>query len=200
MIVAATTIGSRRNRIGVVPAWGAAAVDRELAPRDALHAGDGADGDAVVLQHRSLLDVEFYIGVREAGGRARGWSGVADAFQFVAEPGPIGGAGVQRLLDREPADVHERTEHVRREARPFLVGEEGDLHTAGRTHACRGEGLDDLEPGEHSEVAVEPATGGDGVDVRTDHHRGERGVGPFVGGDAVADGVDGDGEPEIAHP
>ena len=39
-----------------------------------------------------------------------------------------------------------------------------------------------------------------GVDVRARHHRRRRRVGAGPGGDDVADGVDGDVEPEVAHP
>ena len=58
-----------------------------------------------------------------------------------------------------------------REAGALLVGEEGDGDRVRRGDAVLLERLDDLEPGEHAEVAVEAATGGDGVDVRAAHHR-----------------------------
>jgi hypothetical protein len=57
---------------------------RQLAPGDALHALDRADGDALLLEHRALLDMQLDEGAgahRAAIGRA----GVADTAQVLAQ-------------------------------------------------------------------------------------------------------------------
>ncbi len=145
--------------------------------------------------------MQLDIGGRGGGGRARQWSGVPDADQLVAEPGAVvDRRDVERALQRHAADVDEAAEHVRREAGALLVGEEGDGDRQAGLHAVLLEGLDDLEPGQHAQVAVEAAPGGDGVDVRAGHHGCGGGVGALAGGDDVADRVDRDVEPEIPHP
>ena len=58
---------AHRRRAGV----GRLAGDRHLGPRDALHARDDADRDALVLEDRALLDVQLDVRVRERGRRAR---------------------------------------------------------------------------------------------------------------------------------
>ena len=73
-----------RRRAGVVRLAG----DRQLLPRDALDAGDGADRDALGLEDRALLDVQLDEGVRRRTG-ARRRAEVADARQLVAEAGAV---------------------------------------------------------------------------------------------------------------
>ena len=59
--------------------------------------------------------------------------------------------------------------------------------------------LDHLQPGEHAQVAVVAAARGHGVDVRAGHHR--RPIGRvWHPPDHVADRIDRDLEPEVAHP
>ena len=53
--------------------------DRQLRPRDALHALDHPDRDPLVLEDRPLLDVQLDIGMGCGGRRARQRPGVADA-------------------------------------------------------------------------------------------------------------------------
>ena len=173
----------RRDVAGIAPhahrrgaGVGRAAGDRHLGPRDPLHALDHADRHALVLEDRSLLDVQLDVGVRGRGRRARERPGVADAHELVAEPGAVvGGADVERLLERHAADVHEAAEHVGSEAGALLVGEEGHADRVVGLDAVRLQRLDHLQAGQHAEVAVEAPAGGHGVDVRSGHHR--RGVG-----------------------
>ena len=99
----------------------------------------------------------------------------------------------------KPADVHEAAHHVGREAGALLVGEEPDGQRAGELEAGGLDRLDHLQPGEHAEVAVVAAARGHRVDVRAGHHR--RLIGRvWHPPDHVADRVDRDLEPEIAHP
>ena len=121
--------------------------------------------------------------------------------ELVAEASiVVDGTDVERLLEGHATDIDEAAEHVRGEARALLVGEEADGDRVHRVDAALLECLDDLEPGEHAEVAVEAPAGRHRVDVRAGHHRGRRRVGARPGGHDVADGVDADVEPEVVHP
>jgi hypothetical protein len=61
------------------------------------------------------------------------------------------------------------------------------------------QGLDDLEPGEHAEVAVVAPAGGDRVDVGAGHHRRAT-LAAGQHGHHVADPVDDHLESEVRHP
>ena len=149
------------------------------------------------LEEWSLLDVEFDESVRR---NTWAWrhSRVANPFKFVAKSSPIDADGVQRLFHSESPDVDEGSEHVRSEARPFLVGEDGDAEWSIRCDACLLACLDHFKTSEDAIVSVIDSTGANRVDVRTGHH-GQ--TGPDIP-DAkdVADRVDGDRHPEIFHP
>ncbi len=180
---------------------GRPADDRQLGPRDALHALDDADGDPLVLEDGPLLDVQLDVGVGHGRRRARHRAGVADALELVAEPGAVvDGTDVEGVLDRHAADVDEAAEHVGREAGALLVGEDADGDRAAGADVVLDQRLEHLQAGEHAEVAVEASAGGDGVDVRAGHHRRRRRVRARPGGDDVADVVDGDGQAEVVHP
>ena len=183
-----------RGGAGVVGLAG----DGDLVPGDALDLGDRADRVALLLEHRALLDVELDEGGRHLAGAGRG-AGVADGLELVAEAGAVDGDDVEGLLHRHAADVDEAAEHVGGEAAALLVGEEGDGDAVLGLDVVVDERLDDLEPGEHAEVAVVDAAGAHGVDVGAGHHRRARAT-AGAGGHHVADGVDGDVEAEVAHP
>ena len=131
-----------------------------------------------------------------------GGAAVADRVELVADHRAVDPDRVECGLERHATHVGERAHHVGGEARPFLVGEEPHRDRTGGDEPGGGEGLDDLEPREHPEVAVVATAGGDGVDVTAGHDGCERRVaarwGP--GGDDVADRVDRHVEPEVAHP
>ena len=67
------------------------------------------------------------------------------------------------------------------EAGALLVGEEGDGQRPAGHDAGPVERLDDLEAGQHAEVAVVPAAGADGVDVGAGHHGSEARVAARAG-------------------
>jgi hypothetical protein len=172
-------------------------VDGDLAPADALHTGHGPDGDTLLLEHGTLLDVQFDERAGRGGG-ARGGTRVADAQELVADPRPVDADGAEHLLDAEPADERERTHHVGGEPGALLVGEERHCERARRCPAALLDGLDDLEAREHAEVAVVLPAGSHGVDVRSGH---DRGACPGVpGADDVADRIHRDVEAQVPHP
>ena len=96
-------------------------------------------------------------------------AGVADAVQLVAEAGAVDAHDVEGLLEGHAPDEDQRAQHVGGEAGALLVGEEGRRPADGRGDAGLLERLDDLEPGQHAEVAVVAAAGADGVDVGAGH-------------------------------
>ena len=85
------------------------------------------------------------------------------------------------------------------EAGAFLVGEEPDGQRPGELEAGGLDRLDHLQPGEHAEVAVVATARRHRVDVRAGHHRRLTGRVWHLA-DHVADRVDRDLEPQIAHP
>ena len=137
--------------------------------------------------------------------RARGWArhgaGIADAFEFFTEPRlVVGGAHIERFLERHAAHVHQAPEHVGLEACTLLVGEEGNGDGPLGGHTSGSEGLHHLEPGEHAKVAVETATGAHRVDMRTRHHRAGIGVGTAPHGHHIANPIDTHRHTQVVHP
>ena len=172
--------------------------EREFGPGDALHAFDRADGEPLRLQRRSLLDVQLDIGVnvRLADRRV---AAIADALQLLPGFPAVDADRGQRRFERHRAGEHQAAEHVGLEARALLVGEEGDGQRPLGDHAGVVERLDHLEPAEHAERAVVTPAGRHRIDVAADHHR--RAV--FLAApnaDDIADRVDRDRQPELAHP
>ena len=182
-----------------MPAWFDWPGDRELGPRDALHAGDRADRHALGFEHRALLDVQLDVRVRRRR-RARLGPGVTDAHQLVAEHRAVDRADRERLLERHAAREHEAAEHVGREPAALLVGEERDR-----------ERVLELDAGARSTVSITSspastpsvpskrppvATVSMWLPVSTG---GSERVGR-PGADDVADLVDVDPQAEIAHP
>ncbi len=172
--------------------------DRELLPRDALHALDRADGEALCLEDRALLDVQLDERVRHDA-RARMGPDVLDPGELVADARAVDPHDVEGFLDRHAAGVDEAAHHVGREARAFLVREERDAERAAGDDVGPRERLDQLEPGEHPEIAVVATAGTDRVDVGADEHgRHVFATGPPS--DDVADRVDLHREIQVAHP
>jgi hypothetical protein len=188
---------SHRRRTGVVRLAG----DQHLGPRNALQVLDGADGDALEVEHRALLDVKLNVRVRPIQWHRR-IAKVADTLQFVLEHLAVDAARGVQLLQRDPADVGERSRHVRVEARTLLVGESADDNRPTRCEPGIVQCLDDLETAEHAKVAVVATAGAHGVDVRTRHDRGA-GLDALLAAaqpEDVSDRVDAHFEPELVHP
>ena len=76
-------------RIGVVPAWADWPVIVTSVHEMPCTPSTTPIVDALVLEDRSLLDVQLDEGVRGRGRRARQRPGVADASELVAEPGAV---------------------------------------------------------------------------------------------------------------
>ena len=159
---------------------------------------DGADGHALAVEHRALLDVQLDEAV-EIGPSYRLRAGVADAPELVADGLSVDALGGQGLVEREPADIDEASHHVRVEAGAFLIGEESDDDRPLGLDRRLVQDLHHLEPGENAVVAVVAPAGADGVDVRSRHQWG-RVVAPPASAEDIADGIDGDREPEVPHP
>ena len=157
---------SWRSRIGVVPAWLDWPVTLELRPRDALHAGDHADGRRASAS--STGPCSMCSSTKACGGRAghgmrarRSRCGPARRPARRRRWPPC--RGPPRAA-RPPANTRlpsmsgakrEPSSLVKNATASGWVGLD-----AGGDHR-----LDDLEPGQHAEVAVVAAAGGDGVDV-----------------------------------
>ncbi len=170
----------------------------QLGPGDALHAFHGADREAFGLQRRALLDMQLDIGV-DVRPPHRRFASITYAPQRLPSDGAVDADGRQRRFQRQRAGEDQAAEHVGLEARAFLVGEEGDRKRPPGDEAGVVERLHDLEPRENAERPVVPAAGLDGVDVAP-HHDRRAVLQPAPNADDIADGVDGNGEPQFAHP
>jgi len=170
----------------------------QLLPGDTLEILDRADGDVLGIEHGALLDVELDEGVRNEGS-GLGRSGIADAPELVAEARAIDRTGVERLRKREVARIDERAQHVRLEARAFLVGEDADGERPARDEAGLVQGLQHLERAKHAVIAVVASAGADGIDVRAAHRRRQI-LAASAQRDDVADGVDAGLQTELSHP
>ena len=152
----------------------------------------------LAFEHGALLDVQLdeRMGTqRGARRRAR----VTDAAKLLPHGGAVGPLHGEHLVERQQPLVDHASHHVRGEPHPLFVGEESDREGPAGAKTRFLQGGNHLEAREHPERAVVATTRPDGVDVRAGHHR--RAV-LAAGPDAhdVADRVDGDREPEVAHP
>ena len=164
--------------------------DHAVVPAYAQHAGDHADRDVVVLEHRPLLDMGLEIAAdRMVAGLLL--ADVADALEFALDGLAIGiGRGIS-VFQRESLGEHARSHHHRHEARAFLVGPPSHLDRRLGRDAGVVEGSHHLDAGEHTVVAVELAARGLGVDVAAGHHRRQCIVAAGPAQEAVANLVDG---------
>ena len=155
-----------RHRAGVA---GLPGEDHPLA-LDALRAGDRADAEALVLEHRALLDVHLDVGL-DVGHAGAGAVEVLDVDAVLAEHvgqrvALLVGQPAQHV-DVERADRRRRAEQAAAEAGALLVGpvDEGDGH---RRRALGGERAQQFEAGHHAQRTVEPAALGHAVEVAAD--------------------------------
>ncbi len=197
VISAATYAGSRRSRIGVVPAWLLCPVivtSCQEMPCTPVTAPIVYPSPPAPAPARRAVR-------RRRAGRRRGQgqrTRVADPLQFVAETLTVDRDGVQGLLEREAADVNEGAEHVGLEAGALLVGEERDAERSPGTRPARWNvsitsspastpRLPSYRPPVRTVSMCEPVvTGAPLADL--------------PGAEHVADAVDLHTEAEIAHP
>ena len=152
--------------------------------------GDHADGDALGLQDRPLLDVQLEVRVDVAAAHL-GLADVADLRQRAAVgDAVVVGAGV-RPLEIAQAREDGGSQHRRVEAGALLVRPVHHLDGTAGLDAVIVEGAKDLEPGQHSEDSVEPAAGVLRVEVAPHQHRRGVVLAPGAAREDVAHPVDG---------
>jgi hypothetical protein len=188
----AVTAHRHRHGAGV---RGLAAEDQPL-PLDALRAGDRADAEAAVLEHRSLLDVHLDIGLGVGHAGARRVE-VLDVDPVRGEHGRelVAVAIGQRAQHAEVERPHRRRapEEAAPEPGPLLVGPVDERHRH-RRDAVGGQRAQQLEPGHHAECAVEPAALRDAVEVAAHDEHVRTGAGQHRPQVAGGVGVDLDGQ------
>ena len=123
-----------------------------------------ADGDALAVEHRPLLGVQFDKSMGTVQRQCR-LTQVADACQFIAQPLAVGAHGSIGGIERQAACVHQRTEHVRLKAGTLLVGEHGHHQRAPRGDTGLVERSHHLQRAEHAEVAIKAPASAYRVDV-----------------------------------
>ncbi|MNM79209.1 hypothetical protein D3C81_911360 [compost metagenome] len=148
-----------------------------------------ADGLGLVFEDRPLLDMRLEIGPHRMP-KHRPLPRVTNGIQGVADTHPLGITLGQGVFQGEFAGEYPRAHHARGKARAFLVGPHHHLQWRFGFHAQVIERADHLQPGHHSEAAVELAARGLGVDMAAGHHRWQRGVAPGPAGEDVADRID----------
>jgi hypothetical protein len=194
----ATASASRRDVIGVDPAWDSVPRTVQSYQRKPSAASTTPITFACLFEHRSLLDVRLEVAAdRMTPGRLV--AEIADARELVADRSPFHVARSVGVVEIESAAEHAGAHHHRHEARAFLVGPRGDFERRLGHDAVIGERADHLEPREHAVVAVELAAGGLRVDVRAGHHRRKFRPPAVAAHEDVADAVDGDRHARLAR-
>src|SRR5262245_53628217 len=183
-----------RRRAGMAGAAG----DGDLGPGQPGDTFDRSDSAVFVLEDRTLFDVQFEVSMwpEPAGLDA---PGVADALELLPYAPSVDPANRVGVRKRKTADIDQAAHRVRRKARAFLVRESDERQRPAGDVVHIVQRLARFEPGQDAIEAVIATAGRDRVDMRPEHHR--RGV-RTAGADAddVANGVDGDGKGELAHP
>ena len=174
------------------------AVEGDARPRDGHDALDDADGQRLLLEDRSLLDVQLEVGAEGAGDAGLG-AEIADPLKLVAETVAVLVARVVGVLERDLARHDAGADHGGLKARPLLVGEDGHRHRMPRPRVAIVERADGLERAEHAELAVVLPAGRHGVRVRAHQDRGQM-LASRAQTEDIAHPVHGDGEPGLAHP
>ena len=149
--------------------------DLAVIPQYALAGIDHADGFALRLENRALLDMQF----DEARKFLRANSAlaaIADAVQCLGHGDAFGIPARQNIVGGEIADIGRRRHHGRRETRAFLVGpvDDADRHLGFDPGVI--ERANHLERRQRAEHAVELAAGRLGIEVRAEPDRGLRHV------------------------
>jgi hypothetical protein len=130
-------------------------------------AGHDAEVGALLLQHRTLLDVQLEIGA-DVLDTAR----VGKALEVEAARGHrVGHAAPAPVLQVEVSNEYAAPEHPRLEAAPFLVVERHNPQRAAKRRLRALQRANDLEGREHAEGAVVLPSARDGVQVRADEDR-----------------------------
>lgn len=178
----------------MVPAWLGRPVRVSSSQQIPLDAGHGAEAAALALQHRSLLDVQFEIGMRRQEARLLR-PVIADALQLMAEHGAVGVLLGMGSVDAHAAGPDIGTEHVGMEARALLIGEGDHRHVAFRRHSGIAQRRQHLDAADDAERPVEASPGADRVDMRAHDHRRPVLL-ALQDADDVADRIDPDVEAE----
>ena len=173
--------------------------DGAVVPANAEHARHHADGFVVVFQHRALLDVGLEVGTDRMVAGLLG-ADIADTLQFASDRLALGIDACISVLQREGLGENARAHHHRHEARAFLVGPEGNLDRRLGLYAVVVERAHDLQPGQHTVVAIELAAGRLCVDVAAGDDRWQCVVAAGAAHEAVADLVDGHRHAGLARP
>ena len=167
--------------------------DHRVVPNLRLGAGDDADFFSVALQDRSLLDMQFEIGV---GGE--GFCGfrpaVADRVQGCLHADALGiGQRIGFFAGKNTgpdAGAHQRMA----EAAAFLVGPVDQFDRRFGDDAEIVQAAHYLQPGEDAECAVEFAAAGLAVQMAAEQHRQAGGIAAWASGEHVADLIDPHGQ------
>src|SRR4029453_6956171 len=142
--------------------------ERDAEAEQAADARDEAGVDALLFQHRPLLDVQLEVGADLVDATR-----IREALEFESAGGHrLAYAAAVPVLQVEVADEGAAPEHPGLEAAPFLVVERDDPQRAAKRSLRALQRPDDVERREHTEPAVGPASPGNGVEVGSDEDRG----------------------------
>jgi hypothetical protein len=139
-------------------------------PQHALAGIDDADGLALGLQNRALLDVQLDEAA-ELLEADRLVAAITDAVERLADGGALCVLSRQDVVGGEIADVSCGRHHRRRETRAFLVGPVDHADRRFGLDAGVVQRADHFQCAERSQDAVIFATGRLGVEMRADADR-----------------------------
>ena len=183
----------RRAGVGVAPAH------LDVVPPQPLRAGDHADGVAVALQNRPLLDVRFE--QRADGMRAaRLVAEVVDALQLIAHAAPAGIDARPSELLVEQAGEHARGQHRRRETAALFIGPHHNLQRRLGFLPAVIQRAHHFQRRQYAVDAVELAAMRLGVEVAAGQHRRKLRRAALAPGENVAHVVDRDSAVGFAAP
>ena len=175
------------------------ALERGAHSAHRIAAGDDADIAPLGIQDRTLFDMQFEIGV-DLARLAGAASVIADALQFVAEPGAVIADQVMDPIHRIFADETARRDHRRREPGTFLVGPVHDDDGAFGDMVRLVQGANDLQPRQNARDAIEATAVYLGVQVAADQDRRQAVIAACPPREDRAAFIDFHAEPRILAP
>ena len=161
-----------------------------------------ADGKALLLQHRPLLDMQFDIGMQLAARprcRAEMVGIEPELHHRLAHGESISIARIEHAFVKGAGD---RPAAEQRGGKPhaLLVGETDDLDRKGQPHAAPVQIGDAGDRRDHAERSVPFAGVAHGVVMRTQHQAGQPRTFALITAADIADGVEMRGHAGISHP
>ena len=165
-------------------------------------AAPASDGKALLLQYRSLLDMQFDIGMQLAAGprrRADMLRVEPELHHGLAHGESISIARIEHALVKGAGD-RPAAEQRGGKADALLIGETDDLDRKGQPYAPPVQIGDAGNCRDHAERTVPFAGVADGIVMRSQHQARQPRTVAFVTAADIADGIEMHGHAGVPHP